>query len=327
MTLDQIEHYVPARVIEQHRSELVLATEKGAITLLVRPSTPKATVGDWLLIGQDNQCLLLDRHSLFQRRAVANDGTNQLIAANVDTAFIVCSMNEDFNLNRIERYLALCRQANVQAVVVMSKADLCEQHDDMLASVQRLDAMLPVIPVNGLDTDSVSVLHPWCAEGQTIVLLGSSGVGKSTLVNTLCGANVQLTSGIREDDAKGRHTTTSRSVHLIPAGGLLIDVPGMREIQLSSDDDAVREAFTDIASLVSECRFTDCQHQTEPGCQILKALECGTLDTRRWHNYLKLMREQERANQTVAQQRAKFRTQKKLNKVTNLEINRLKQRE
>nr|WP_245680696.1 ribosome small subunit-dependent GTPase A [Veronia pacifica] len=271
----------PARVIAQHRSEYLLVSESGPLKLPVKTSMEPMTVGDWVVVDSHQNYQLLQRQSLFARKAVANNGTEKLIAANVDTAFIVCSLNNDFNLNRIERYLSLCHQAQVNPVIVLSKADLCLDIEVYLESVQSLDPLLSVQVINGLCPESVNALHPWCESGQTVVMLGSSGVGKSTLINTLCGQVIQDTGGIREDDSKGRHTTSSRSVHLMPQGGLLIDVPGMREIQLSDCREGIYEAFADIERLVANCRYSDCQHKTEPGCQVIAHLESGNLDIRR----------------------------------------------
>lgn len=308
LTLDDYESTLFARVIAHHRSGYVLASEDGQIHLNAHASLPSMTVGDWVVLDHNQQFIrLLDRLSLFSRKAAGEKVAEQLIAANVDTVFIVCSLNHDFNLSRIERYLALAHEAEVEPVIVLSKADLCENADELKSQVQKLDPFLVVETVNGLERDSVNKLTSWCFEGQSVAFIGSSGVGKSTLVNALLGQHEQATSGIREDDSKGRHTTTSRSIHLLPSGGVLLDTPGMREIQLSDCEAGVQETFSDIAQFAEHCRFGDCQHLSEPGCAVQAALEQGTLDRRRFNNYQKLLREQAINGATLAEQRAKHK--------------------
>lgn len=234
----------------------------------------------------------MERQSCFKRKAAGEIFTEQLIAANVDTAFIVCSLNQDFNLNRIERYLSLVYEAGVEPVIVLSKLDLCSDPDSYKDQVQNLNSGLCVELINGLDPSCTAKLLPWFQPGRTIVMLGSSGSGKSTLTNNLLGFEAQLTNTIREDDAKGRHTTTRRSLLTSNEGAMIIDTPGMREIQLSGHEDGVAETFSDIDKLSKECKFSDCQHESEPGCKVRKAIDNGELDERRLDNYLKLSREQ-----------------------------------
>ncbi|MEF1199096.1 ribosome small subunit-dependent GTPase A [Vibrio owensii] len=305
LTLDDYQDTLFARVIAHHRSGYVVVSEQGETHLPIHPSLPSMTVGDWVVLdGQQQFSRLLERRSLFSRKAAGSKVAEQLIAANVDTVFIVCSLNHDFNLSRIERYLALINEADVEPVIVLTKADLCDDADELKAQVQKLDPLLMVESVNGLDESDVAKLMSWCGEGQTVAFIGSSGVGKSTLVNTLLGEQEQATGGIREDDSKGRHTTTSRSIHLLPSGGILMDTPGMREIQLADCEAGVSETFADVEALAENCRFSDCQHQTEPGCAVQAAIEDGTLEMRRFTNYQKLLREQAHNGATLAEQRA-----------------------
>lgn len=308
LTLDDYDDTIFARVIAHHRSGYLLATETGQVHLNAHHSLPNMTVGDWVILNDDQQFVrLLDRLSLFSRKAAGSKVAEQLIAANVDTVFIVCSLNDDFNLSRIERYLALAHEAEVEPVIVLSKADLCDNIDELKSQVQKLDPLLVIETVNGLETESASTLMSWCEEGQTVAFIGSSGVGKSTLVNALLGQQEQATGHIREDDSKGRHTTTSRSIHLLPDGGILIDTPGMRELQLADCEVGVSEAFSDIEGLAQRCRFGDCQHKTEPGCAVQAAIENGKLEIRRFNNYQKLLREQAFNGATLAEQRAQSR--------------------
>jgi ribosome biogenesis GTPase / thiamine phosphate phosphatase len=295
-----------ARVIAQHRNRLELASESGEQGLAVHPDMPPVTVGDWLLLTPDGRFeRLLERQSLFRRRAAGSKVAEQLIAANVDTLLIVTSLNDDFNLGRIERYLSLAYEAQAEPVIVLSKADLCDEPERMLDELHALDPRLLVEALNCLDPDDARKLEPWCGVGDTIALMGSSGVGKSTLVNSLLGEAVQQTGAIREDDSKGRHVTTGRSLHLMPHGGLLLDTPGMRELQLADCDDGIHAAFADITSLAERCRFGDCQHDSEPGCAVQAAISQGELDARRLASFRKLNREQAFNSATLAEKRAR----------------------
>ena len=306
LTLEDLETNMVARISEHHRSGYTLLSEQGEITLPVHKSLPDLAVGDWVVLDQHAHFIrLLDRQSLFSRKAAGSNMTEQLIAANVSTLFIVCSLNNDFNLNRIERYLAIAYEADVQPVIILTKADLCSVCDDKRAQVQSLDSMLMIEVVNALDASQCQGLLTWCGQGKTVAFMGSSGVGKSTLVNSLIGDITQSIGGIRENDSKGRHTTTSRSLHLLTSGGVLIDTPGMRELQIHDCADGVEQTFSDIQALVEQCRFGDCQHTNEPGCAVVNALNGGSIDTRRLNNYIKLMREQERNSASLAQQRSK----------------------
>jgi len=264
------------------------------------------TVGDWLLIDSNGQPRrLLERTSLFKRMASGRDARVQLMAANVDTLFVVTSCNIDFNLSRLERYLAMALDAGVEPVVVLTKVDLIDEVEGFRTSARTLRPDLAVETVNSKDTSVIDVLSPWCREGQTVALVGSSGVGKSTLVNTLCTADVQATGATREGDSKGRHTTTSRTLHLLPGGGLLLDSPGLRELQLSDCEEGVATLFAEIEAVARNCRFKDCRHQGEAGCAVAVAAEHDELDPRRLSNYLKLIAEQERANETLVEKRRK----------------------
>jgi ribosome biogenesis GTPase len=308
LTLEELEQLTPARVVEQHRSIFELATADRSISLPVTPTLPSLTVGDWVLLDQaDKFVRRLDRKSCFKRKAAGSQLAEQLIAANIDNAFIVCSLNDDFNLSRIERYLAMVKEAGVTPVIVLSKADLCDDPGARCAEVQALDPLLCVEPVNCLDRTSIGAVLPWCRAGETLVMLGSSGSGKSTLSNALLGANIQDTGSIREDDSKGRHTTTRRSLLQMPGGAMILDTPGMRELQLTDCEQGIELAFADISALASGCRFNDCQHETEPGCAVQQAIENGDLEERRLNNYRKLLREQAHNSASFAQQRARGR--------------------
>jgi ribosome biogenesis GTPase len=301
--------YPVGRVVAQHRSRLELLFETGPREHGLHPGMPPVAVGDWLLFDPGGQFLrVLERQSLFRRKAPGKKVAEQLIAANVDTLFIVTSLNDDFNLNRIERYLSLSHEAGVEPVVVLSKADLCVDPGHFQREVQQLDSRLVVETLNCLDVGETDKLMPWCEEGQTVALMGSSGVGKSTLLNTLLGEGVQATGAIRAKDSKGRHVTTGRSLHPIRGGGLLLDTPGLRELQLADCEEGVDATFTDVTALAVQCRFADCAHDSEPGCAVQAAIASGELDARRLASYRKLMREQEFNAATLAEKRARDRS-------------------
>lgn len=306
LSLEEWELAIPARIMEQHRSVLDVATEHGMLQLPILKSMPELVVGDWLLLDQEKHfSRLLERKSWFSRKSAGTSVETQLISANVDTAFILCSLNDDFNLNRIERFLALVHEASVEPVVILSKSDLVENPEDYLAQVRSMDSLLMVEAINCLDSQSVARLSPWIKEGRTIAVLGSSGVGKSTLVNTLIGETRQATGSIREDDDKGRHTTTRRSIILLASGGLLLDTPGMRQIQLADCKEGIAATFADIEELAKACRYSDCKHAAEPGCAVKRAVENGILENRRLQNYLKLQREEAFNSASLAEKRAK----------------------
>ena len=320
LSLEEWESTFPARVLAVYRNSIDIASVHGPQQISLpgiwhlREPEELPTVGDWLLVDSATGQLqkMLERKSLFQRRAAGKDARLQLIAANVDTLFIITSCNQDFNLSRLERYLALALEAEVDPVLVLTKADLSDHVSGYRQQAESINPNWAIETVNALEPSSVEVLRSWCGVGQTIALVGSSGVGKSTLINTLCGAEAQKTNAIREDDARGRHTTTSRSLHLLPGGGLLIDNPGMRELQLSECASGVSELFEEIEALATSCRYNDCRHQSEDGCAVKSALERGDIDPRRFSNYQKLKAEQERNAETIAERRRREKTFGKL---------------
>jgi len=266
------------------------------------------TVGDWVMVDSERSKVTrrLDRLGLFQRRAAGTSGEIQLIAANVDTLFVVTSANRDFNVARLERYLAIALDAGAFPVVVITKADTVDSTDEYVAAARGLSPGLLVEALDARSPADVEVLRPWCGEGQTVALLGSSGVGKSTLTNTLTGEHLE-TQAVREDDQRGRHTTTARTMHRLPHGGWLIDTPGMRELQLVDVGDALDDVFAEVASLAGACRFSDCGHESEPGCAVQAAIADGTLDPDRLRRYRKLQSEDRRNSESIAQRRSRDR--------------------
>ena len=296
----------PVRVTEVQRSGLRALGAGGEVTL---PPMPGVTVGDWLLHdpARPARSTVLERRSLFRRRAAGTGREEQLIAANVDTLFIVSSCNHDFNPARLERYLALAHEAGVEAAIVLTKADASDDPDGYADRARAVAREVPVLALNALEPGDVARLRGWCGLGQTAAFVGSSGVGKSTLVNALMCGDAALTGDIREDDSRGRHTTTARQLHLMPGGGLLLDTPGMRELQLTDAAEGIAGVFADIEELARHCRFRDCGHESEPGCAVLAAVETGALDPARISRWRKLMAEDRFNSATLHERRERDR--------------------
>jgi ribosome biogenesis GTPase len=307
----------PARVLAVHRGRIDLAGEGEAFSVAVGGAGADfdITVGDWVIVDHEATRVLsrLDRLGAFKRRSPGTAGTTQLIAANVDTLFVVTSANRDFKIARLERYLAIAHDAGAFPVIVITKADMADSVEELVSDAARLSPGLLVEALDARDPLAVGVLLPWCESGQTVALLGSSGVGKSTLINTLAGTD-QDTSGVREDDQRGRHTTTGRSMHQLPAGGWLIDTPGMRELQLVDIGSALDDVFAEISELSETCRFGDCTHNAEPGCAVQAAIAAGKLDSDRLRRYRKLSLEDRRNTESVAERRSRDKSLGKMYK-------------
>ena len=299
LAVEEAEHCHPVRVMAVHRGKIAVtgAGFEHSVTPYIPgalPSDDHPTVGDWLLI--DDATLqptrVLRRLNLFKRRAPGDPRKEQMIAANIDTLFIVASCNQDFSVARLERYLVLARDVGVNPVVVLTKTDLTDTPDAFAAAARAIEHGLRVETVNGRDPASVARLAAWCGKGKTVALLGSSGVGKSTLVNTLRGSDSIATQAIRARDDTGRHTTTVREMHRLGGGGWLLDTPGMRELQLSDAADGVSEVFDDFVLAAKSCRFSDCAHGSEPGCAVQAAIAEGTLTSERFDRWRQLTAEE-----------------------------------
>jgi len=310
LELEELETLIPARIATVHRDRVMGFSEIGTLELTLDPgiTTAAVGVGDWALCAPDQHRLVrvLDRQTELTRGTEYHTGEKQLIAANLDTLFITSSCNNDFNPARLERYLALAHDAMITPVIVLTKADQCDDPDAYVDQARLLGRDLEVIAVDAKNDDVPALLAPWCGKGQTVALAGSSGVGKTTLANALTGGNA-ATQDIREDDARGRHTTTGRSLHAMRTGGWLIDTPGMRGLGVAEVAFGIDATFPEISELAETCKFRDCDHETEPGCAVQAAIALGEIDPERLKRFKKLKRENEQATQTIAQARDRSR--------------------
>ncbi|MBU9721293.1 MULTISPECIES: ribosome small subunit-dependent GTPase A [Bacillaceae] len=304
----QEKELVAGRVTREHKGLYQVWTEEGAMLSEVsgkyrfdaveRRDYP--AVGDWVLLaprtneGKATIHKLLPRKSCFSRKEAGTVTNEQIVAANIDTVFLVMALNQDFNVRRLERYMTMSWESGANPVIILSKADLCEDLDEKILEVEGVAYGVPVHVVSVVKNEGLDQLvELYIGEGKSVALLGSSGVGKSTIINALLGEEVQEVKDIREDDAKGRHTTTHRELFVLPEGGILVDTPGMRELQLWGSDEGYgfQHSFVDIEGFGRNCRFRDCMHNDEPGCAIQLAIETGDLDQSRFESYKKLQRE------------------------------------
>ena len=278
-------------------------------------------VGDYVMAelnGGDTAVIqrLLPRRSLFVRRAAGSAKSEQAVAANVDTVFLCMGLNNDFNLRRLERYLSVAWDSGAVPVVVLTKADLCADLEEKLAEVKNTAIGVDIIVTSSKEDDGYSQITPYITEGKTFAFVGSSGVGKSTMINRLLGEERQGTNGLRSD-GRGRHTTTRRELLLLPNGATLIDTPGMRELGMWDSESGIETTFADIEALAAACRFGDCTHTGEPGCAVQAALESGELSKERWHSYKKLCAEntyEGSSESYLAAKEKKFKNISKINK-------------
>ncbi|MFB2922197.1 MULTISPECIES: ribosome small subunit-dependent GTPase A [Aerosakkonema] len=321
--------YIVGRVVQEQKNTYILYTEFGELTAEVTGKmryraggrTDFPAVGDWVVISAIDKGHLqkriskagrmptpqeflemskgekatiqdiLPRKSKFSRKLAGKQTNEQIIATNIDTVFLVSGLDGDFNLARIERYLILIWESGANPVIVLNKADLCEDVEEIRSEVEAIAVGVPIVLLSAIANQGIDSLLPYLGMGKTVALVGSSGVGKSTIVNQLVGENIQAVQSVRQTDSRGRHTTTYRELIVLPSGGLLIDTPGIREIQIWNGNEGFQETFTDIYALAEQCRFRNCKHEKEPGCAVQQALFDGTLDERRFYNYQKLQDE------------------------------------
>ena len=316
LALDEFESLVPVRVAELQRSLLHGLGAAGRVQIEYPGHerwSETVTVGDWVLARPEGTQLylarVLERDNGLARKAAGSAVGVQWLSANLDAVFIAMACDLQFSINRLERYLAMVVDSGITPVVLLTKADLVEQPDELLAQLPGDHA---AFAIDARDTDVPEVLAPYFVAGSTVAVIGMSGAGKSTLINTILGEDAQRTSEVRGADGHGRHTTTSRQLLALPGGGWIIDTPGMRELQLTGNEESVALVFPDVDALAHACKFGDCAHESEPGCRVREALERGDLDDRRWQSYRKLHREQafaERqftAHHVLVQQRKTF---------------------
>ena len=305
LAIDNTGQYTVGRVMLEHKRLYRVATETSEVLAEVsgkfrfeatsREDFP--AVGDWVVIrvreseGKGTIHHLLPRFSKFSRKAPGENTEEQIVAVNVDTVFLVQSLNYDFNPRRLERYLIMAWESGANPVVVLTKADLCEDVQPLINEVEAVAFGVPIHVISVKEETGIEALQPYFEEGKTVALLGSSGTGKSTLTNYLIGEEKQEVKEVREDDDKGKHTTTYRELYLLPNGGLVLDTPGMRELQLWEADHSVSQSFQDVEALAEQCQFRDCTHINEPNCAVQMAITDGSLDNSRFQSYLKLQKE------------------------------------
>jgi len=295
--------WIPGRILSQSVDLYQLITEQGEMNGKISgkkryeslSAVDFPVTGDWVALQPSAgsnaviQCICQRTNSLMRKQNIKQDA--QLLGANIDFAFIMTSLDHDFNPRRLERYLVIAWENNIQPIILLNKADICEQTEERLHEAETVAVGTPIHVISARQKTGLESVQSYCQTGKTIILIGSSGVGKSTLTNALLGNTIQTTQAIREDDSHGRHTTTRKSLFLLPGGGLLLDTPGLREIQLWGDISGLSSTFQDIEDLAEECRFQNCRHESEPGCAVKDAIEKGKLPQERLDSYHKLQKE------------------------------------
>ncbi len=301
--VQKVEGMEVARITAVHRERFEIICSKGEGTAIIKnsiyydqESEAFPTVGDFVWVEYHEQSLsrivkTFKRKSYFSRQDPDKGRGEQVVAANFDYVFIVMSLNHDFNTKRLERYLAAAWQSGALPVIILTKADLIEDYSEYLLQLEHVAIGVEIIPISAKTGFGVEALSHFIEPGKTVVFLGSSGVGKSTLVNTLAGQELMKTNEVREKDDRGHHTTTYRQLIKLASGGMIIDTPGMRELGVWDVTTGLGEAFRDVTDLILQCKFSDCTHKNEPGCKICEALANGSLEKERWQSYIKIKKE------------------------------------
>ena len=318
----------PARILSQEKGFYRIISDKGKklaevsgkFQFQTTVSSDYSAVGDFVLVNWNesgNSAIiesLLPRKSAFIRKAAGGSQQEQVVAANIDIVFLCMALNNDFNLRRMERYISIAWDSGAMPVVVLTKSDLCDDLEQKLAEVSTIAFGVDVLVTTSTEENGYEELLPFISEGKTIAFIGSSGVGKSTLINRLLGKELLKTNGLRNDD-KGRHTTTHRELFLLPSGGMVIDTPGMREFGMWDNDTGIERTFMDIEELAAQCKFRNCTHTNEPGCAIQKALTTGKLEINRWQSYQKLKAENDYMEDKESYMLAKGKREKEISKL------------
>ena len=295
------------------------ALVSGKFQFDAQSSSDYPAVGDYVMVSCADPATaiihqVLPRKSLFVRKAAGTSKTEQAVAANIDTVFLCMSLNNDFNLRRLERYLAVAWESGADPVVVLTKADLCADLPQKQREVETIAMGVDILTTSSMELEGYRQIMPYITEGRTVAFVGSSGVGKSTLINRLLGEERLATDGLRKDD-KGHHTTTHRELLFLPNGAMVIDTPGMRELGMWDTASGVEQTFTDIEALAARCRFRNCSHTSEPGCALRVALRSGELDSGRWQSYQKLKNENSYAADSESYLAAKEKRFKEIAKI------------
>lgn len=331
------ENYEVGRVSVEYKNLYRIYTQNGEVygtisgKMIYNAETREdyPAVGDWVVLspGEDGDKRIiqgiLNRKSKFVRKYAGKSRDEQIIAANIDTAFICMSLNQNFNLRRLERYITMAWDSGAFPVILLTKADLCDNISELLMETQNSAPGIDIISVSSFLKTGIEELRKYIKKGNTVAFIGSSGVGKSTIINELLGEYRQTTKEISESEDRGRHTTTNRELMLLPGGGILIDTPGMRELHITDVKDSIDTTFLDIETLAAECRFPDCRHDSEPGCAVKKAIEQGVLHQERYQSYIKLKKESEfMERKTNAKAKSEYKKmlkkRNKLNRIKNV---------
>jgi len=329
--------YESGRVVAEHKERYIVKTPEGEFeaeitgnmrfTATTREDFP--AVGDWVkIIIYDNDFAIihkiLPRSSILKRQAAGMPGEVQVIATNIDAALLVQSADRDFNINRLERYLTICHSSKIKPVIVLSKTDLTEKKQilEMTGNIKKRIKDIPVIPISNMTKDGIDKIEAILEKGKTYCILGSSGVGKSTLINTLAGKTIMQTNALSLSTKKGKHTTSRRELIILPGGAILIDNPGMKEIGIADLANGLETTFDIVFNLSQHCKFKNCTHTTETGCSVLEAVAEGKLDKNSYMNYLKMEREKAHFESTIAERREKDKKFAKILKNYNKDIRR-----